>query len=72
MTENYKVYNLESFTEEERERVEALIKQIEEKKNKKKWWIVPKYNYFEKMRCLNTMLIALKFKNTVIQNIKYR
>lgn len=49
MTENFKVYNLESFTDEERERVEALIKQIEEeKKNKKKWWIVPKYNYFEK------------------------
>ena len=49
MTENFKVYNLESFTDEERERVEALIKQIEEeKKNKKKWWIVPKFNYFEK------------------------
>ena len=49
MSENCKVYNLESFTDEERERVEALINQIEEeKKIKKKWWIVPKYNYFEK------------------------
>lgn len=68
MAENFKVYNLESFTDEERERVEALINQIEEeKKNEKKWWIIPKYNYFEKkMRYLNTMLIALKFKNTVI------
>lgn len=47
MSENCKVYNLESFTDEERERVEALINQIEEeKKNKKKWWIVPKYNLF--------------------------
>lgn len=47
MAENCKVYNLESFTDEERERVEALINQIEEeKKNKKKWWIVPKYNLF--------------------------
>lgn len=49
MAENCKVYNLESFTDEERERVEDLINQIEEeKKNKKKWWIMPKYNYFEK------------------------
>lgn len=40
MAENCKVYNLESFTDEEREHVE------EEKKNKKKWWIVPKYNLF--------------------------
>ena len=49
MAENFKVYNLESFTDEERERVEALINQIEEeKKNEKKWWIIPKYNYFEK------------------------
>lgn len=32
MSENCKVYNLKSFTDEERERVEALIKQIEEKK----------------------------------------
>ena len=48
MTENCKVYNLESFTDEERERVEALIKQIEEeKKNKKKWWIVPNFDIFE-------------------------
>ena len=47
MAENCKVYNLESFTDEERERVEALINQIEEeKKNKKKWWIMPKYNLF--------------------------
>ena len=49
MTENCKVYNLESFTDEERERVEALINQIEkEKKNKKKWWIMPKYGIFSK------------------------
>ena len=49
MAENFKVYNLESFTDEERGRVEALINQIEEeKKNEKKWWIIPKYNYFEK------------------------
>ena len=48
MTENCKVYNLESFTDEERERVEALINQIEEeKKNKKKWWIVPNFDIFE-------------------------
>ena len=47
MVENCKVYNLESFTDEEQERVEALINQIEEeKKNKKKWWIMPKYNLF--------------------------
>jgi hypothetical protein len=45
MAENCKVYNLESFTDEERERVEALINQIEEEK-KNKWWIVPKYNLF--------------------------
>ena len=45
MAENCKVYNLESFTDEERERVEALINQIEEeKKNKKKWWIVPNFD----------------------------
>ena len=48
MTENCKIYNLESFTDEERERVEALIKQIEEeKKNKKKWWIMPKSQFRE-------------------------
>lgn len=48
MTENCKIYNLESFTDEERERVEALINQIEEeKKNKKKWWIVPNFDIFE-------------------------
>ena len=47
MAENCKIYNLESFTDEERERVEALINQIEEeKKNKQKWWIVPKYRVF--------------------------
>lgn len=40
-----KIYNLSSFTDEERERVEALISQIEEEK-KKKWWIVSKYNLF--------------------------
>ena len=48
MAENRKVYNLKSFTDEERKRVEALIEQIEEekknKKQKKKWWIVPKYS----------------------------
>ena len=49
MAENCKVYNLESFTDEERERVEALINQIkEEKKNKKKWWIMPNFDIFEK------------------------
>ena len=50
MAENYKVYNLESFTDEERERVEDLINQIEEekkKKNKKKWWIMPNFDIFE-------------------------
>jgi len=42
-------YNLESFTDEERERVEALINQIkEEKKNKKKWWIMPNFDIFER------------------------
>lgn len=41
------IYNLSSFTDEERERVEELINRIEEeKKNNKKWWIVPKYNLF--------------------------
>lgn len=49
MAENCKVYNLESFTDEERERVEAFINQIEEeKKNKKKWWIMPNFDIFEK------------------------
>lgn len=48
MAENCKVYNLESFTDEERERVEALINQIEEeKKNKKKWWIMPNFDWDE-------------------------
>lgn len=48
MVENCKVYNFESFTDEERERVEALINQIEEeKKNKKKWWIMPNFDFFE-------------------------
>lgn len=43
-----KIYNLSSFTDEERERIEALINQIEEeKKNKKKWWIVPNFDIFE-------------------------
>ena len=47
MSENCKVYNLESFTDEERERVEALINQIEEeKKSKNKFWIIPKYKIF--------------------------
>ena len=48
MTENCKIYNLESFTDEERERVEALIKQIEEEKKAQKWWIMPKYAIFSK------------------------
>lgn len=48
MAEICKVYNLESFTDEERERVEALINQIEEeKKNKKKWWIMPNFDWDE-------------------------
>ena len=48
MDEKRKVYNLESFTDEERKRVEALINQIEEeKKNKKKWWIMPNFDIFE-------------------------
>ena len=48
MAENCKVYNLESFTDEERERVEALIKQIEEEKKAQKWWIMPNFDIFEK------------------------
>lgn len=49
MAENCKVYNLESFTDEEREHIEALINKIEEeKKNKKKWWIMPNYDIFSK------------------------
>lgn len=48
MAENCKVYNLESFTDEERERVEVLINHIVEEKKKKKWWIMPKYNIFSK------------------------
>lgn len=49
MDEKRKVYNLESFTDEERERMEALINQIEEeKKNKKKWWIMPNFDVFER------------------------
>ena len=48
MAESCKVYNLESFTDEERDRVEALINEIEkEKKNKKKWWIMPNFDIFE-------------------------
>ena len=45
MAENCCIYNLKSFTDEERDRVEALINQIEEEKKKKtqKWWIIPKY-----------------------------
>ena len=46
MAENCKVYNLESFTDEERERVEALINQIEKEKKAQKWWIMPKYAIF--------------------------
>lgn len=48
MAEKCKVYNLESFTDEERERVEALINQIEEEKKKTtKWWIMPRYSVFD-------------------------
>ena len=36
MAENCKVYNLESFTDEERERVEVLINQIECERKKQK------------------------------------
>ena len=44
-----KTHNLESFTDEERERVEALINKIEEEKEKdKKWWIIPNFDIFEK------------------------
>lgn len=48
MSENCKVYNLESFTDEERERVEALINEIEKEKKAQKWWIIPNYNIFSK------------------------
>lgn len=47
MPEKCKLYNLESFTDEERQRVEDLINQIEEeKKAQKKWWVMPKYPVF--------------------------
>lgn len=46
MPEKCKLYNLESFTDEERQRVEDLINQIEEEKNVQKWWIMPKYSCF--------------------------
>lgn len=46
MPEKCKVYNLESFTDEERQRVEDLINQIEEEKKVQKWWIMPKYSCF--------------------------
>ncbi|MBR6401814.1 MAG: hypothetical protein IKS48_00355 [Eubacterium sp.] len=47
MPEKCKLYNLESFTDEERQRVEDLINQIEEEKKVQKWWIMPKYSCFD-------------------------
>ena len=46
MPEKCKLYNLESFTDEERQRVEDLINQIEEEKKVQKWWVIPKYSCF--------------------------
>lgn len=46
MPEKCKLYNLESFTDEERQRVEDLINQIEEEKKTQKWWVMPKYPVF--------------------------
>lgn len=45
--ENCKVYNLESLTDEERSRVEALIHQIEQEKKNKRWWIMPAFDAFD-------------------------
>lgn len=47
MPEKCKLYNLESFTDEERQRVEDLINQIEEEKKTQKWWIMPNFDCFE-------------------------
>lgn len=47
MTKNCKVYNLESFTDVERIRVEALINQIEQEKKNKRWWIMPAFDAFD-------------------------
>lgn len=46
MSEKCGIYNLESFTDEERQRVEDLIKQIENEKKSTKWWVMPKYSVF--------------------------
>ncbi|MBR4397074.1 MAG: hypothetical protein IKS93_04395, partial [Methanobrevibacter sp.] len=48
MPEKCKLYNLESFTDEERQRVEDLINQIKEEKKAQKWWVMPKYPVFSK------------------------
>lgn len=47
MPEKCKLYNLESFTDEERQRVEDLINQIEEEKKAQKWWIMPDFDSFD-------------------------
>lgn len=47
MPEKCKIYNLESFTDEERQRVEDLINQIEEEKKVQKWWVMPNFDCFE-------------------------
>lgn len=47
MPEKCKLYNLESFTDEERQRVEDLINQIEEEKKVQKWWVMPNFDCFE-------------------------
>ncbi len=48
MPEKCKLYNLESFTDEERQCVEDLINQIEEEKKAQKWWVMSKYSFFSK------------------------
>lgn len=48
MPEKCKLYNLESFSDEERQRVEDLINQIEKEKKAQKWWVMPKYSFFSK------------------------
>ena len=48
MPEKCKLYNLESFTDEERQRVEDLINQIKEEKKAQKWWVIPMYSVFSK------------------------
>ena len=46
MSEKCKLYNLESFTDEERQRVEDLINQIKEEKKTQRWWVIPEYSAF--------------------------